>query len=285
MRMLKKKNSQFNCKRIWLKGGISFLLVMFMGLTIISFSSTARAEEYVSDDWQFSVTPYMWALALESDAMVKGVDSQVDMSFSDIWDTLDIAFMGDFEARKGRIGFFVNGLYSKISDQEDTRFATLKVNVELDVVSFGAYYRLGPHALGDDGGGSGPVLVTDLIVGGRYTYLDLDTFGSILAVPVNAEGSRDWLAPIIGVRTFWDLSPKWSLVLAGDIGGFGIESDLQWAATALFGYSFHFFGEHDSQFYFGYRVIDQDYEDGSGADRFAWDTTLKGPVLGLAMHF
>jgi hypothetical protein len=285
MSKIKNKNSQFNSNRIWLKDGISFLFVMFMVLTVLSFSSTVRADEYVSDEWRFSVAPYMWLLALDSNATVMGQTSQVDMSFSDIWDSLDIAFMGDIEARKGRFGFFVNGLYSKISDQADTRFVTLKANVELDVVSFGAFYRLGPHDLKDAGGDFKPTLVTDLIVGGRYTYAEMELFGTILAVPVNAKGDRDWLDPIIGLRTFWALSPKWNLVLAGDIGGFGVGSDFQWAATALLGYSFHFFGDHESQFYFGYRIIDQDYEDGSGINKFAWDATLKGPVLGLAMHF
>jgi hypothetical protein len=35
----------------------------------------------------------------------------------------------------------------------------------------------------------------------------------------------------------------------------------------------------------GYRALSQDYDDGSGADRFEWDVTLHGPLLGLSIGF
>jgi hypothetical protein len=31
----------------------------------------------------------------------------------------------------------------------------------------------------------------------------------------------------------------------------------------------------------GYRVLDQDYEDGTGLNRFKWDMRMSGPGLGL----
>ena len=35
----------------------------------------------------------------------------------------------------------------------------------------------------------------------------------------------------------------------------------------------------------GYRALAQDYSTGSGINRFRWDVTLQGPVLGFSMRF
>jgi hypothetical protein len=35
----------------------------------------------------------------------------------------------------------------------------------------------------------------------------------------------------------------------------------------------------------GYRVIDVDYEDGKGADRFVWDVRTAGPSAAFAWRF
>jgi len=37
--------------------------------------------------------------------------------------------------------------------------------------------------------------------------------------------------------------------------------------------------------YLWHRARYQDYTDGSGADKFEWDVTLHGPILGLAIGF
>ena len=44
--------------------------------------------------------------------------------------------------------------------------------------------------------------------------------------------------------------------------------------------------EDISQFMFDrYRAIYQDYKDGSGDDKFEWDVTFHGPILGLVIEF
>jgi hypothetical protein len=35
----------------------------------------------------------------------------------------------------------------------------------------------------------------------------------------------------------------------------------------------------------GYRYLYIDYENGSGSDKYAFDGDIKGPILGLAVHF
>ena len=137
-----------------------------------------------------------------------------------------------------------------------------------------------PWPLGSAVNESGPVLVTDVYVGGRYTYLDADLEGERVGI-LDVSESKDWVDPIIGARTTWDLSPRWLLSFRGDVGGFGVESDYVWQASGVVGYrlipSFRLFA--------GYRAIEWDYDEKSGADRFEWDVTAHGPVLGVSWSF
>jgi len=74
----------------------------------------------------------------------------------------------------------------------------------------------------------------------------------------------------------------WALSLKG---GFGVGSDFAWQATGLIGYRVGLFAERDANLFAGYRALDQDYSDGSGRNRFAWDVTAHGPVIGVAIRF
>jgi hypothetical protein len=54
---------------------------------------------------------------------VRGVEADLDRSFSDVWDTLDSAFMGMFTAQKGPWSFGLETVYFKLEDQGFTQAA------------------------------------------------------------------------------------------------------------------------------------------------------------------
>jgi hypothetical protein len=257
---------------------VRFLTCLFV-LVGAFFVQPAGAEEYVSEDWQYSISPYMWALSLKGDVTVGGNKSSADIDFDTILDNLNFALMVQAEARKNRLGFFVNPLLAQLENDE----TQVDIEVDMAIVSFGGYYRFGPWNLDSNAGSSGPKLVTDIYAGGRYTYLEIDL--KISDFGVDEKGDQDWIDPIIGVRTLWALSPKWTLSLSGDIGGFGVGSDFAWQARGLVGYGFKLFGNDSAKVFAGYRALYQDYSDGSGADKFEWDVTLHGPVIGMSIHF
>jgi hypothetical protein len=93
--------------------------------------------------------------------------------------------------------------------------------------------------------------------------------------------------PVIGVRTLWPLTEKFSVTALGDIGGFGIigASEFSWQAAGLVGYRFSLLGQDNAKMLAGYRALCQDYKSGSGSNEFEWDMTMHGPVLGLALVF
>jgi hypothetical protein len=64
-----------------------------------------------------------------------------------------------------------------------------------------------------------------------------------------------------------------------------VGSDFAWEAWGLFGYGFSLLGEDNAKFLFGYRALYQDYKDGHGANRFEYNTTMHGPLVGLSIGF
>lgn len=98
--------------------------------------------------WEFTVTPYFWGAGMDGDATVKGVESSVDLSFSDILDDLDFGAMAHLEARNGKWGFFLDPSYIKLSTDGDAGPFNADVETEMILVEFGALYRLIERPIG-----------------------------------------------------------------------------------------------------------------------------------------
>jgi hypothetical protein len=146
----------------------------------------------------------------------------------------------------------------------------------------GGFYRLGTRDLADTSGKHTPSVTVDTYFGGRYTNLDLSLD---IKNGDNVDGDKHWVEPLVGVRTRCNLSEHWTINLTGDIGGVAFGSDFAWNALGPLGYRFGLFGEDNASAYAGYRALSQDYTDGSGNDKFEWDVTLHGPIVGLAVSF
>ena len=86
-----------------------------------------------------------------------------------------------------------------------------------------------------------------------------------------------WLDPFIALIYSTSLSNKLSLSLRGDVGGFGIESELAVNAEAILHYQF---GKTFSC-KFGYRYLRVDFEDNS----LVYEVSLDGLLFGLGIRF
>lgn len=262
------------------------LFILVIAAFIFSpFAAAVAAEEKpdAQSGWEFQVAPYLWALAMNGHATVKGQEADVDVSFSDIWDELNIALMLEYEARKGRLGLWGNTIYANLG-KSNTDVDGLKIEPTVTALwqGVGGFYRLGTWDFSESPNENTPSVTVDTYFGARYTYLDLSL--DIKGFD-NLDGDKQWVEPLVGVRTRWDLSERWTINLSGDIGGVAFGSDFAWNAFGLVGYRFNLFGKDNARAFAGYRALSQDYSDGSGDDKFEWDVTLHGPVLGLVIQF
>ena len=273
-----------------IKGRMKWFNMLAVAMFILSLQfpapwANARETSSTQSSWEFHLIPYFWMAGLNGDTPFKGNDSKVDASFSDIWDNLDIGALVHFEAQKEKWGFFLDTNYLKLSadayvNDPNVGRVDASLKVKQWVIDFGGLYRFGRWSLGST---QDREMTLELLGGGRYWDLktELDLNAPLAGLGANVKVSEDWIDPFIGLRLRADLTPKLSLSLRGDIGGFGVGSDFSWNASAIFGYSF----SEMISLYFGYRTLGVDYEDGSGPDKFAYDVTMSGPIVGLAFEF
>jgi hypothetical protein len=94
----------------------------------------------------------------------------------------------------------------------------------------------------------------------------------------------EWVDPFVGLRVRHQLAPGKELQFLGDVGGFGVGSDLTWQLFG--GYSFDFaVWQSTLHGVVGYRALAVDYSQDSGASKNKLDLILHGPVVGLSFRW
>lgn len=95
------------------------------------------------------------------------------------------------------------------------------------------------------------------------------------AIPNEAAASKSWVDPFVGFRGRYNITDQLYVAARGDIGGFGVASDLTWNAFAALGYQW----TRSFSTELGYRHLAIDYSDGG----FIYDTEMSGVYLGLTL--
>ena len=245
-----------------LAGLIVVLLLSPAAVAQESSQTIAGTESATSTtkDWEFSLAPmYLWAVSIDGDQTVHGVDVDLDVPFSDIFDNLNGALTVHFEGLyQQRWGFFTDLNYI-VLEMDDGATDIDFTEIMFELAGFYRFTR-GPHAI-------------DGLGGLRYTSMDVD----LDSPGPDVDHGKDWVDPYLGLRWQWKFAEKWGSRLRGDIGGFGVGSDLTWNLVGLVDFKPW---KHVGLFG-GYRALYQDYSTGSGNNKFKFDATMHGPVLGL----
>jgi len=123
-------------------------------------------------------------------------------------------------------------------------------------------------------------------VGGRLNNLQASIEGRRNAFPagtyeVSENASKTWFDPILITRLTADIKDKWLFQLRGDVGGFGVGSDLTWQLQAYAGYQFTKLFRLTA----GYRYLSMDYDKGTDASRFIYNVDTFGPEISFGFHF
>ncbi len=222
--------------------------------------------------WSFGVTSYVWFAGLSGDVGAGGQVADIDVDFSEIFDAIDwfpppVMFVG--EVRYGRFGFFTDFIYMGLEGDGEGPGGLLSAELDMQAVvwTFGGAYRV----IQED-----PVTL-DLLAGGRLWNLDAEVTIAGPGGALQGSGSETWVDPIIGVAGRVKLGERFALQAEGDVGGFGVASDLDWQVLGTLQYQLN-----DSiTLEAGYRYLAVDYDDGG----FLFDVAMHGPIIGGSFRF
>lgn len=219
---------------------------------------------------------YLFATEISGDAQIRNVDVDVDVSFSEILDNLDMGFMGYFEHRRDKWSYIVDLAYLKLSDGTSATAGPLSVDldVELEQTILEGFvgYRVLERQYSESKMG------LDVLLGARYVLLESEIGAEASLLELTTSGSRtldeDWTDAVIGVRVQNTYQNGWGSTFWVDVGEGSDSSSHQFLAIATYqkSDSWKLFG--------GYRFLNLDYETGSGTSHFGIDLDYSGPMFG-----
>ena len=241
-------------------------------LALSATSAAAQAPARTTDDWTFVASPYVWFSGLGGEVTLPRGSDSFNADFGDILETLKFSFMGLFEARRQNFSLVFDLMY--INQQQG-----------VPVPDNGAFT-----------GGSSRLKTTEASAIGLFTLLEqpggrFELGGGLRAWRMTTEINLDsgllpgrsadettsWVDPIIAARGSLRLNDRLSLTGYGDIGGFGVGSELTWQVMATLDWRF----SDTFSASLGYRWIQIDYE----AGRAKIDLDMSGPIIGASLRF
>lgn len=234
--------------------------------------STALAAD---GDWQQTVVLYGMGAAIDGDAQIGDLTVPVDLSMSDVFDSLEFGAMGAYRADNGTWSFTLDATFMGLGGSSRTERGLVKGDVDLDQTTLvGTVGRRWTENL---------EFLFSLAYVDLSTDLEVATTAPVTGVVTTRTASKDasWVDPLVGLQYSAPIADDWRFNLRGDVGGFGIGSDLtyqllanvRWQANDMLGVVV------------GYRVIAFDYEDGNGPGYQRYDLLEQGPLVGVTVSF
>lgn len=238
------------------------------------------------------ITPYLWAAGLAGriSPFRQGPTIDVEKSFSDVLEDLNVGVFVNVWGRRGRFVFSGDVMYVDTTDargegplpalQIPSLGATIppgaNVDAKVDTRQFTATLQGGYRVLDT------PQFSLDALAGARFWRIsnDVEVTASHPGIGTLAAGHGEdfgWVDPVVGVRAFLPATDRLSAQAQADIGGFGAGSERTWSVLATINYVV----SDRLSVSAGYKLLDVDYDHGG----HVYDVRLKGPAVGVTWRF
>lgn len=229
---------------------------------------TSQTVSTSKKKWEFATLGYAWFAGAHGQTDVIGPLDPVglDLPFGKVLKGLKFVFMGAAEARHDRFVIlgdlmFIHLGTSKGIDIRNQDFIDAHLSSKTTEVTLMPGYRLIDQ----------PEAKLDLLAGGRGNFFNTSLEVSGPNRELDGRVKQTWFDPLIGMRMIYPLGGKFSLSLYGDVGGFGIGSDLTWQAFGSVNYQIN----HKMTVGAGWRHFKVNYDHGD----FLYDVYQTGPII------
>jgi hypothetical protein len=240
-----------------------------------SGSGTASAGATGNDDqWHFSLSPYLWFAGTHGTVGAFGRDVGFKASAADMLSHFRLGVMGIGEARRNRLLASIDFMYMRLGDNQALPFPNLPAttaNVTANIVILTP--KIGFRLINQ------PKIKADFLTGFRYWYFGENLNFTPSRLGLNFSKSQNWVDPLVGGRIEGALAPKVVATIAGDVGGWGTGSQIEYQIAGVLGYKL----KPSMTLQAGYRYLYFDYEKGGQANAVV-KTALSGIILGVTLN-
>jgi len=226
--------------------------------------SAVRAQEVMIEaekpGWVVDVSIYVLGAGMDGTIGVGPFDADLDVSFSDVLENLEMGGMGSVRVARGRWAFTTDVIYMGLGASNGPFSADVDQWRVEPSVSFRVSDRF------------------KTIVGARYMNVSTEIRGPFGR---NPSGTVDWWDPFIGAKWTQPIGERWSFNLRGDYGGFDVGSDEAWQAFPYLSWQIN----ERASMQGGYRWMSADYDEGRDPGDFRYDVVTQGFQLGAKFRF
>ncbi|MGB6191611.1 MAG: hypothetical protein WBF42_04020 [Terracidiphilus sp.] len=226
----------------------------------------------MDDQWHVALSPYLWLAGVHGSVGVLGRDAAVHASPADLLSNFRFGIMATVDARHNHIVTPVDIIWIRLGDDKSLPFPNIpatSANVKLDEVILTP--KLGGRVVDT------PKFKVDALAGVRYWHVAQNLSFSPSQLGLNFSNTLNWVDPLVGGRIETELSPKATLIVFGDVGGWGAGSQLEYQFGGALGFSL----SRKWKLQAGYRYLDVDYTNGGNL----LDVTMSGAVIGATYTF
>jgi hypothetical protein len=247
----------------------------FTLLILVVLTCSAQDSTQTHSRWEFLIEPYLMFPNMKGTVGIGTLpDGEVDAGINDIFSRLQSGFMLYAEAQNGTWAVSSDFLYMKLKqDAEPSRaIHSGSVSVSESAWELAGLRKFLPWL---EGGIAGRLVSINV---------DMEVIRNEVGGFTTAQSksmTQTWFDPVLVVRMKLPDAGRWLLQLRGDVGGFGVGSDLTWQIQAYGGYRFSDLFQVTA----GYRALSIDYKKGTEQDRFLYNVTTFGPVLQIGFNF
>jgi hypothetical protein len=229
------------------------------------------AKPAADDEWHFVFSPYFWMAGLHGTTGGPNRTIAVDERFTEIFHSLKFAFMGVFEAHKGKWAMQTDVEFVSLGDDKATP-GPLFSSADAKIKTFVFTPEVGYKIYNDPDKGN----FVQVLGGARIWHISSDvTFNAGILPAAQINLSRSWVDGVIGMRGKAALSEKVFFLGRFDVGGGG--SKFTYQMFGGLGYNIN----QKIALVGGYRALDVNYD----KNNFLYDTNQRGPIMGIGFKF
>ena len=227
-------------------------------ITVLAAATMLLSLPAAASDWENLLGVYGIGVSISGTGTIRDLELDIDVDFDDILDKLEMGGMARYRGQSNKLTVVGDAIFAGLGEGG--------ADLDLLVLEGSVGYRL--------------TKVVEGFIGLRYTDYQLGLSHSGPLQDRRVTAARTFYDPIVGVRAHGPIGKRWNLEGRGDVGGFGVSTDLTWRVDANIGFE----ASRLVDIWFGYMALGQDFDAGSN-QRLALDLVYHGPQLGVFFKF
>ena len=182
-------------------------------------------------NWHVAVSPYLWLTGVSGIAGAQPLTVGVQASPADLLSHFRFGLMGFTDISYKRFLAPIDLIWVRLGDDQALPPTLLGINS----ANFKANETILTPKIGFRVIDSQKLKI-DALTGFRYWYLGETLNFSPSILGKNFHQSQDWTDPLVGGRIRMPLSPKVAINVAGDVGGWGVGSQIDYQIAGVLSY-------------------------------------------------